>query len=59
MAVTGAVAIIVEMVPTKDVYLLSWLEASQHSLDRSSLVEFIAYIHLHGVGATPSWGITS
>lgn len=43
---------------TQDVYLLSWLDASQHSLDRSSLVEFIAYIHLHEVGSVPDWGLT-
>lgn len=43
---------------SQDVYLLSWLEATQHRLNRSSLVEFIAYIHLHEVGTVPDWGIT-
>jgi len=43
---------------SQDVYLISWLEASQHSLDRESLIEFIAYIHLHETDGIPKWGIT-
>lgn len=43
---------------SQDVYLISWLEATQHSLDRESLIEFIAYIHLHDTDGVPEWGIT-
>lgn len=43
---------------SQDVYLISWLDATQHSLDRESLIEFIAYIHLHDTDGVPKWGIT-
>ena len=43
---------------SQDVYLISWLEESQASLNRQKLVEFLAYIWWHEVNGEPNWGLT-
>lgn len=43
---------------SQDVWLVSWLEKDQHSLDREGLLPFLAYIHYHGTnGHPPKWGL--
>lgn len=42
---------------SQNVWMLSWLEQGQHSMDRKGLLPFLAYIHYHGTnGGCPSWG---
>jgi hypothetical protein len=42
---------------SQDVYLQSWLESSQKTLDRIHLLDFVAYIHWHEINGEPEWGL--
>ncbi len=42
---------------SQDVWLVSWMDDGQHSLDRKGLIPFLAYIHYHEKnGRAPEWG---
>ncbi|KZX73281.1 hypothetical protein A3715_15830 [Oleiphilus sp. HI0009] len=43
---------------SQDVWMLSWLETSQHDFSRKGLIPFIAYIQWHETNGEPSWGIS-
>lgn len=43
---------------SQDVWLLSWLEMSQHDFSRKGLIPFIAYIQWHDTKGEPPWGVT-